>query len=153
MTHEELRGKADKYAKACAASGNRDSTVYEISAAVPELIDRLAKSGDALADMTRLASRCDAQRLAAIQERDAVREQLATAERELERWRHGITIESDFVCPNEPGIRDVERDAFEAVAVMLDRKAELFVLNKHLGPYSAELAAEVRAMAPKTDAP
>jgi hypothetical protein len=32
---------------------------------------------------------------------EAVTRQLESALRELERWRHGNTIEGDFVCPNE----------------------------------------------------
>lgn len=30
----------------------------------------------------------------------ALERRLAAAERELERWRHGVTIEGDFVCPD-----------------------------------------------------
>lgn len=36
-------------------------------------------------------------------------ERAETAERELERWRHGATIEGDFVCPNE--LRAVNAEA------------------------------------------
>lgn len=31
----------------------------------------------------------------------ALREYMAAQERELERWRHDVTVEGDFVCPGE----------------------------------------------------
>ena len=34
------------------------------------------------------------------EERDRLRKNLESAERELERWRHGVPIEGDYVCPN-----------------------------------------------------
>jgi len=35
---------------------------------------------------------------------------LDAAERELERWRHGVTIEGDFVCPNDLRAANAERE-------------------------------------------
>lgn len=32
---------------------------------------------------------------------DALKKQVEAMQRELDRWRHGATVEGDFVCPNE----------------------------------------------------
>lgn len=51
---------------------------------------------DGAAELTRLRSQ-----LAAAESRAAEAvERLNAAERELERWRHGVTVEGDFVCPD-----------------------------------------------------
>jgi len=36
--------------------------------------------------------------------------QLADANRELERWRHGVTIEGDFVCPDSLALSDARAE-------------------------------------------
>ena len=36
--------------------------------------------------------------------------QLADANRELERWRHGVTIEGDFVCPDSLALSEARAE-------------------------------------------
>ena len=36
--------------------------------------------------------------------------QLAEANRELERWRHGVTIEGDFVCPDSLALSEARAE-------------------------------------------
>lgn len=48
----------------------------------------------------------------------AITERAEAAERELERWRHGNTIEGDFVCPNELRAVNAERVAEAALVFM-----------------------------------
>jgi len=40
----------------------------------------------------------------------ALEAQLASVERELERWRHGNTTEGDFVCPNALAATNAQRE-------------------------------------------
>lgn len=53
-------------------------------------------------------------------ERDAALEKGTALTRELERWRHGNTIEGDFVCPNA-----LERDTALARVAELEHLFEL----------------------------
>jgi hypothetical protein len=55
-----------------------------------------------------------ASRVTAENERDAAIARAEQAERELERWRHGATIEGDFVCPND--LRVMRLSRLEAAA-------------------------------------
>lgn len=45
---------------------------------------------------------------------------LAAAERELERWRHGVQIEGDFVCPDSLSLSELQRLLLERADVLKD---------------------------------
>lgn len=66
-----------------------------------------------------------------IEERDA-------ALRELERWRHGVTIEGDFVCPHE-----VEREAAERAAFVRGAEAMRRAAVRNVARVSPTLAENV----------
>jgi hypothetical protein len=52
------------------------------------------------ARMRETLAAVDATVAAGREEAATLRARLATVERELERWRHGVTVEGDFVCPD-----------------------------------------------------
>jgi hypothetical protein len=45
-------------------------------------------------------------------------------ERENDRIRHGVEIESDFICPNEVEAQHAEDATTEAIAAYIDKVAE-----------------------------
>lgn len=50
------------------------------------------------------------ERDAALRAIDDLTRQLAEANRELERWRHGVTIEGDFVCLDNLALSDARAE-------------------------------------------
>jgi hypothetical protein len=45
-----------------------------------------------------------------------LRAQVASLERELERWRHGVTIEGDHVCPDSLALNDARSALCDALS-------------------------------------
>lgn len=74
---------------------------------VKAMADELGRQDRQIADLTTARDRLQ-------EERDGLRAALTAAERELERWRHGNTIEGDFVCPNALRAYDATRERDEA---------------------------------------
>ena len=76
----------------------------------------------------------------------AAKEESASLQRELERWRHGATIEGDFVCPHE-----AENTALRAVVDVAVKWHNCFdedgeIKNRiHLGDVEVELDEAVAA--------
>ena len=52
-------------------------------------------------------------------ELSALRKRLAEAERERDRWRHGVPIEGDYVCPDS-----LRADAAEATIARVRKRAD-----------------------------
>ena len=50
----------------------------------------------------------------------ALLDECAAMERELERWRHGLTIEGDFVCPNALAADNARDDLARLKALALE---------------------------------
>lgn len=87
-----------------------------IGASTGELAELCAQLKDANTERNDLrAERDEALDRAEVAERGNIDlcTRLESAERELERWRHGKTIEGDFVCPNELRAVNVERELAE----------------------------------------
>lgn len=43
------------------------------------------------------------------EEIETLRRRLQLSEQEVERWRHGVTIEGDFICPDSLDLTEAER--------------------------------------------
>ena len=57
------------------------------------------------------------------EERLDLTRQLAEANRELERWRHGVTIEGDFVCPDSLALSEALRVNVDLTRQMAEARA------------------------------
>ena len=51
--------------------------------------------------------------------------QLAEANRELERWRHGVTIEGDYVCPDSLALSEALRVNGDLTRQLAEARAEI----------------------------
>ena len=68
------------------------------------------------------------------EERLDLTRQLAEANRELERWRHGVTIEGDFVCPDSLALSEALRVNADLTRQLAEARAEIERLNARRFP-------------------
>lgn len=78
---------------------------------VPELTDDAPHMSGKARDAGLLLESARTSLAAALAERDALAVRVEAAERELERWRHEVPIEGDYVCPNALRADNAEAEA------------------------------------------
>jgi hypothetical protein len=72
-------------------------------------------------------------------ERDEAQAEIAAANRELERWRHGQPIEGDYVCPDSLRVHALQKQCNEA-------RAEAAALREASKPVVSALRKAIRAV-------
>jgi len=80
--------------------------IVSMAAAAPTLAVTLLASKDALKE-------AQVELLEKSLEGEKLKEKSAALERELERWRHGVQVEGDFVCPDSLRANELERQLRE----------------------------------------
>lgn len=106
----ELERELAEVVEAKAMSCPNCKRYRSVADAQSKLLDELPPSADEL-----IMAQMDA--AVARTERDQARADLAAANRELERWRHGVTVEGDFVCPDSVALTEARAEADRMRAV------------------------------------